>query len=148
MPHLSMHSPIGDITVFEDDGGIVALDSGWASDGGGSVLLSRVTAALDAYFDGTPLPDDLPLAPAGTAYQRRIWDALRTIPHGAICGYAELARLAGGAARSAGQAVARNPIPLLIPCHRVTAAGGLGGYSFVGGPATKHFLLDLEQARL
>ena len=146
MPHVSMHSPIGDLTVFEADGAVVALESGWAGGGDGSALLGRVVAALDRYFDGVKLPDDLPLSPDGTDYQRRVWDGLRAIPHGAVCGYAQLARRAGGAARSVGQAVARNPIPILIPCHRVIAASGPGGYSFAGGVATKRFLLDLERA--
>ena len=88
---------------------------------------------------------DLPLAPAGTAYQRRVWAALRAIPPGETRSYGEIAarrrRLARG--RSA-MANAANPIPILIPCHRVVAAGGLGGYSGGDGPATKRALLDLE----
>lgn len=142
-----MHSPLGDLTLFEDEGSIVALESGWAGTGDGSALLARAIAALQEYFDGAPLPGDLPLAPAGTPYQRRVWDVLRTIPHGAVLGYGAIALRAGGAGRSVGQAVGRNPIPILIPCHRVTAARGPGGYSFADGVASKLYLLELEQAR-
>ncbi len=147
MPHRSLHTPLGDLTMFEEDGAIVALETGWVEGGDGSALLDRVAAALDVYFDGAALPTDLPLAPVGTAYQQRVWTALRGIPHGATAVYADIARRAGGAPRSVGQALGRNPIPILIPCHRVLAAGGLGGYSFADGVESKEFLLSLEQVR-
>ena len=114
-------------------------------------MLRRARAQLDAYFDGELTAFDLPLAPAGTAYQRRVWQALCAIPYGETRCYGDIARLAGGSARSVGQANGRNPIPIIIPCHRVVAAGHLGGYSGGDGIATKRALLDLEsreQARL
>ncbi|HQT67975.1 MAG: cysteine methyltransferase [Rhodospirillales bacterium 20-60-12] len=146
MPQLSLHSPVGDLTLSEEDGAIVALDWGWGRDQTITPLLSRTAAALHDYFDAkAPLPTDLPLNPDGTAYRLRIWGALRAIPPGQTRTYAQIADLAGGSPRSVGGANAANPIPILIPCHRVVAADGLGGYSGADGLATKQILLDLEQ---
>lgn len=144
MPQLSLHTPVGDITVSEQAGQIVALDWGWGRDQTETPLLVRARDLLDAYFDAEPVSFDLPLAPAGSAYQQRVWGALRAIPLGAVRTYAEIARAAGGSARSVGGANARNPIPILIPCHRVIATGGIGGYSGGEGLATKRALLALE----
>lgn len=144
MPQLSFHTPIGDITVSEDAGRIVALDWGWGRDQTATPLLRRARAQLEAYFDGAGFTFDLPLAPAGTPYQQRVWAALCRIPPGQTRSYGEIARAAGGSPRSVGGASAANPIPILIPCHRVVASAGLGGYSGAGGPATKRALLALE----
>jgi len=144
MAHLSCHSPLGDLSLFEEEGAIVSLEGGWAGEQAPTALLRRVRDALDAYFDGAPLPEELPLNPSGTAYQLRVWQQLRRIPHGQTRTYAELAAASGGSARSIGQANGRNPIPLLIPCHRVVAVHDLGGYSGFDGLDTKRFLLDLE----
>lgn len=144
MPQLSLHSPVGDITVSEDDGAIVALDWGWGRDQTETALLVEARRQLQDYFDGDRLNFDLPLAPHGTEYRRRVWDALRRIPAGETLSYAQLAALAGGSARSIGAAMATNPIPILIPCHRVVASSGLGGYSGGDGLPTKRFLLGLE----
>lgn len=144
MPQLSLHSPIGDLTVSEEDGQIVALDWGWGRDQTETPLLLRARAALEAYFDGAQMRFDLPLAPAGTPYQQRVWQALCTIPPGQTRTYAEIARQAGGSPRSVGGANSVNPIPILIPCHRVLACHGLGGYSGGEGLETKRYLLDLE----
>jgi methylated-DNA-[protein]-cysteine S-methyltransferase len=108
-------------------------------------LLIRAKAALEVYFDGEPLDTTLPLAPAGSAYRRKIWAALRAIPAGETRTYAQIARIAGGSARSVGGANAANPIPIFIPCHRVLASNGIGGYSGGEGLATKRALLALEQ---
>lgn len=132
--------------MSEEDGRIVALDWGWGRDQTETPLLCRARALLDRYFEGEAVAfDQLPLAPAGTAYQQRVWAALRAIPLGRTRSYAEIARDAGGSARSVGMANGANPIPILIPCHRVVATGGaLGGYSGGDGPTTKRALLDLE----
>jgi methylated-DNA-[protein]-cysteine S-methyltransferase len=144
LPQLSLHTPIGDLTVSEDDGAIVAVDWGWGRDQTETPLLLRARAQLDEYFDSTRLDFDLPLAPAGTPYRLRVWDALRQIPPGATRTYGDIARAAGGGPRSVGGANARNPIPILIPCHRVVASDGIGGYSGGDGLATKRYLLGLE----
>jgi methylated-DNA-[protein]-cysteine S-methyltransferase len=144
MPQLSLHSPIGDLTISEEDGALVALDWGWGRDQTVTPLLARAKSALQAYFDGEPLLP-LPLAPKGSAYRQRVWQALREIPPGKTRSYQEIARIAGGSARSVGGANAANPIAIFIPCHRVVGTAGLGGYSGAGGLETKRKLLALEQ---
>lgn len=153
MTQLSFHSPVGDLTVSEQEGWIVAVDWGWGRDQTETPLLRRARAQLQAYFDQV-LADpgrDLPLAPTGTPYRRRVWQALRQIAPGATATYGAIAAIAGGSPRSVGQASGANPIPILIPCHRVLASGGrpgqprIGGYSGEGGIATKQWLLALER---
>jgi methylated-DNA-[protein]-cysteine S-methyltransferase len=144
LPQRSLHSPVGDLTVSEDGGAIVALDWGWGRDQSNSPLLAHAVEQLHAYFDGSLTAFDLPLNPAGTAYRRRVWDALCAIPYGHTRSYAEIAATAGGSARSVGQANGSNPIPLIIPCHRVVAITHLGGYSGGDGLDTKRWLLALE----
>lgn len=144
MPQLSLHTPIGDLSVAEEDGAIVSLDWGWGRDQSPTPLLCRARDELFAYFDGTLTRFDLPLNPAGTSYRRRVWSALLQIPYGATRSYAEIARQVGGSPRSVGQAVGANPIPIIIPCHRVLATNGIGGYSGGEGLPTKRALLALE----
>jgi methylated-DNA-[protein]-cysteine S-methyltransferase len=147
VPQLSLHSPIGDLTVSEEAGEIVALDWGWGRDQTETPILLRARTALQDYFDGAPLAEDLPLKPHGTAYRQRVWQALRQIPAGQTRTYIEIARVAGGSARSVGGANAANPIAIFIPCHRVVATAGLGGYSGGDGLQTKQKLLALEQGQ-
>ena len=147
MPKITVASPIGALTVREHDGAIVAL--GWYGDGAEpereTPLLARARAELDEYFAGARRSFDLPLAPAGTAFLQSIWQMLLAIPYGRTETYGALARTTGSAARAVGLACGRNPIAILIPCHRVVAADGkLTGYSGGDGVATKRFLLDLE----
>jgi methylated-DNA-[protein]-cysteine S-methyltransferase len=101
---------------------------------------------LQDYFDGQGARFDLPLAPRGTPFQRRVWEALRGIPAGETRSYAAIGQAVGcRAPRAIGQANGANPIPILIPCHRVVAAdGSIGGYSGGEGQATKRYLLALE----
>jgi methylated-DNA-[protein]-cysteine S-methyltransferase len=115
-----------------------------------------VHAAIDlvtAYFQGEAVDfSRVPLDLSGlTAFRLRIYQALRAVPRGHVVDYGELASAAGtpGAARAVGQAMAHNPLPLFVPCHRVVAASGrIGGFSAPGGPATKRRLLELEATRL
>jgi methylated-DNA-[protein]-cysteine S-methyltransferase len=98
---------------------------------------------LEAYFAGELKAFDLPLAPAGTPFQLRVWSALLTIPYGQTWSYAELASHVGSASRAVGLANGKNPIALVIPCHRVIGSdGSLTGYG--GGLDRKRYLLDLE----
>jgi methylated-DNA-[protein]-cysteine S-methyltransferase len=145
MPQLSLHTPLGALTLSEDDGAIVALDWGFGRDQTTTKLLVEGRAQVQAYFDGTLKKFDLPLAPRGTPYRRRIWHALADIPYGSTCSYAALAARAGGSARSVGGANSANPIPIIIPCHRVVGSAGPGGYSGGDGLETKIWLLALEQ---
>lgn len=139
-----MHTPVGDITVFAEDGAIVSLDWGWVPYQDTEPVLERAREQLEAYFDGELTAFDLRLAPAGTAYRQAVWRALCEIPYGATCSYLDLARKVGGSPRSVGQANGHNPIPLIIPCHRVVATTHIGGYSGGDGLSTKRWLLDLE----
>lgn len=144
MPQRSLHSPIGDLTVSEEDGAIVALDWGWGRDQGESPLLDEAARQLEAYFDGELADFKLPTRPAGTAFQIQVWRAMQAIPTGATRTYGELARELNSAARAVGVACGANPLPVIIPCHRILAANGLGGYSGDGGIETKCALLRLE----
>lgn len=115
-------------------------------------LLQRAASQLRRYFAGTHAADgafDLPLDLRGTAFQRAVWDALLHIPAGATCSYGEIARAIGSpqAVRAVGAAVGRNPLSLIVPCHRVVGSGGaLTGYA--GGIERKQALLALEQRTL
>lgn len=110
----------------------------------------QLVRELAEYFAGRRRVFDVPVASRGTAFQQRVWQALREVPFGATRSYGEIAERVGsvGAARAVGQANARNPVPILVPCHRVRAAdGGLGGYlgSDAGsGISVKRWLLDHE----
>lgn len=111
-------------------------------------LERAVARELHEYLEGRRRRFTFAIRPQGTPFQRRVWHALETIPYGATRTYGDIARAVGapGAARAVGQANHRNPIPLVIPCHRVVAAGGkLGGYG--GGLAWKRRLLALEGER-
>ncbi len=146
MPQFSCLTPIGEVTFSEEDGAIVALDWGRGRDQDRTPLLREAVTQLQDYFDEKRAGFDLPLAPYGSAFQCRVWDALRAIPPGETRSYGDLAIALGTSARAIGQANGANPIPILIPCHRVVAAAGrLGGYSGGEGPATKRLLLDLER---
>ncbi len=145
LPQLSLHSPLGSLTLTQEEDAIVALDWGWSSEQSQTLLLCTAGEQLQAYFDGELVRFTLDLAPVpSTPYRHRVWDALAAIPYGETRTYAELARLVGGSARSIGQASGSNPLPILIPCHRVVASGHPGGFSAEGGVETKCFLLSHE----
>lgn len=147
-------SPLGTLTVAEENGALTALviegqkyaDRHLAGEGQEeeTPVLRAAARWLDAYFAGeNPAVSTLPLAPAGTAFQQRVWQELRRIPYGETESYGALAARLGSSARAVGAAVGRNPLSILIPCHRVLAAdGSLTGYA--GGLANKEKLLRLE----
>jgi len=141
-----MPSPIGHLTIEEEDEKIVAIS--WANrpGGNGSPLLAEAARQLQAYFDGKLSHFDLPLAPAGSPFEKRVWSAMQKIPYGETRCYGDLAVDISSAARAVGGACGKNPIPIVIPCHRVLAKAGLGGYSGAGGLDTKQALLRLEGA--
>lgn len=149
MPYLTLASPLGPLTVFEDDGVIVAIEFGRAPGGDETPLLDEARRQLDAYFDGRLQDFSLSLAPAGSAFQQTVWKAIAAIPYGKTRTYGELAIQLRSAARAVGGACGRNPIPIVIPCHRVVgAAGRLTGYSGGEGTDTKRALLALEGAHV
>ncbi|MDG2242531.1 MAG: methylated-DNA--[protein]-cysteine S-methyltransferase [Rhodospirillaceae bacterium] len=147
MPQLSFHSPIGELTVSEEDGILVSLDWGWAQDQSQTSLLKEARDQLIAYFDGYLRAFDLPLIPAGTLFQNKVWDAMQSIPYGETRTYGQIAEKLETAARAVGMACGANPIPIIIPCHRIVAANGLGGYSGGGSLVTKQTLLSLEEPK-
>ena len=148
MTQLSLHSPVGDITISEADGRIVALDWGWGRDQSATPLLEAAREQLNAYFDGRLDKFDLPVDPSGSRFQRDVWQQMCEIPSGATKTYGDIANALNNTARAVGQACGANPIPIIIPCHRVLAASGLGGYSGSGGIETKVAFLQLEGALL
>lgn len=109
----------------------------------------KVKKQLDAYFSGQLTSFSLPLSPAGTDFQLRVWRALQEIPYGKTCSYLDIAKAVGdpNATRAVGSANGQNPIPIIIPCHRVIGQdGSLTGFG--GGLARKRFLLALEQENI
>lgn len=151
-----MPSPVGDLRIIASDEAIQAIEFApfrGLADGkpigardDGHPLLQRAVTQLTAYFDRELREFDLPLAPAGTAFQRQVWDQLVRIKWGETASYGEIAHRLGhtnAASRAVGLANGRNPIPIVIPCHRVIGANGaLTGYA--GGLERKQTLLDLE----
>ena len=148
MPQLSMHSPIGDLTISAENHAIVSLDWGWARDQEQIALLQNAKLQLDDFFDGHRRIIELPLAPLGTAYQKRVWLLMNKIPYGKTTTYGQIAAALNTSARAVGMACGSNPIPVIMPCHRVLAANGIGGYSGNGGIETKVALLRLEGSLL
>ena len=147
MPQISLNSPVGAITVFAFEDQIVALDWGFVEEVESTPVLEEAQKQLTAYFAGRLHSFDLPLAPDGTDFQKTVWQAMGKIPIGQTATYKELAAMAGSpkAFQSVGTACGLNPIPIIIPCHRVLAAGDKpGGYSGHGGLETKRALLKIE----
>jgi methylated-DNA-[protein]-cysteine S-methyltransferase len=160
MLYATVDSPIGELLLLGDGRALHGL---WMQHGRTAIAVrpdwepasgpfEDVRAQLAEYFAGRRLAFDVPLAMAGTPFQVRVWRALLDIPYGETITYGELAhavRPAGGwrAARAVGTANGRNPIAVIVPCHRVVGAdGGLTGYG--GGLERKRLLLDLEAATL
>ena len=148
-------SPIGPLMLAADDAGLRHIEfrdnrhpanrADWH--GGDSEILQASEAQLADYFAGTRRDFDLPLAPQGTAFQLQVWHELARIPFGATISYAQLAQRIGNPSgtRAVGAANGRNPLPIVLPCHRVIGADG-SMTGFGGGLPTKEFLLRLEGA--
>lgn len=149
MPCVSLQSPLGPMTLTETDGSLTSLEWRWNRDQEETGLLAMARDQLADYFDGRLTDFSLPLSPLGTPFQHRVWRALCNIPYGEVRSYGELARALRTGPRAVGMACARNPLPVLIPCHRVVGANGaLTGYSGGDGLATKDLLLHLEGAEI
>jgi methylated-DNA-[protein]-cysteine S-methyltransferase len=152
--HTTVPSPIGPLRLVASDGVLCGLymethrhrpdDTTFGAPDDGP--FGEVSAQLEAYFDGERTAFDLPLHLEGSEFQRRVWTALQAIPYGETWTYGELAAHVGspGASRAVGLANGRNPISVVVPCHRVVGADGtLTGYG--GGLERKRFLLALER---
>jgi methylated-DNA-[protein]-cysteine S-methyltransferase len=148
--HKTISTSIGELTLFvDDDGAITRLDFGGgelaATDGDEGAVLEDAAAQLTEYLAGERTTFDLPLRASGNAFERLVWAELARIPYGETASYGEIARRIGhpGAARAVGRANARNPIAIVVPCHRVIGSdGSLTGYA--GGLDLKRALLALE----
>jgi methylated-DNA-[protein]-cysteine S-methyltransferase len=146
MNSLSISGPVGNLVLVEDADAIVAVHWGEGRGGNGSPLLTEAARQLDDYFAGKLTAFDLPLRPAGSPFEQRVWAAMQDIPYGKTRSYGDLAGATDSAPRAVGRACGRNPIPIIIPCHRVLGKGWMGGYSGAGGLKTKQVLLTLEGA--
>ena len=152
MPRSVVDSPIGPLGLIASDSGLraVLFDGGRIRAEGSSPVLDEADRQLEAYFEGELVTFDLPLELHGTEFQRRCWLALAAIPYGQTVSYGEQARrlgLGSDAARAVGAANGQNPLPLVLPCHRVIGAdGSLTGFG--GGLHVKRFLLEHEGALL
>lgn len=143
-------SPVGQLLLTSDAIALTGLafgepDPRWEAMENLSIF-DTVGHWLDAYFAGEPISVDFPLSPAGTTFQRRVWDMLLTIPYGETTTYGMIAKQLGSnmSAQAVGQAVGKNPIAIIIPCHRVVGAKGqLTGYAW--GLETKKWLLRHEE---
>ncbi len=145
---LSLESPVGWLTAYAHGNGLIELNWARCRRALPSPLLRETAKQLRAYFKGALTVFDLPLAPDGSAHDHRVWQAMSRIPYGETATYGELAVAARSSPRAVGRACGANPLPIIVPCHRVTGAGGaLGGYSGAGGLATKRLLLALESSR-
>lgn len=154
--HARIPSPVGPLLLAADDTHLHGIWFGASRHPqppaarlheGDNALLRETRSQLDGYFAGQRRDFELPLQPAGTAFQREVWAMLARIPYGETWSYGELARRIGkpAAVRAVGAANGRNPIPIVLPCHRVIGAdGSLTGFG--GGLPTKAFLLRLEGA--
>ena len=142
----SVSTPVGALVVTVEDGAIRSVTwSGEVHDGADPLLL-EAERQLTAYFDRQRTAFDLPLAPRGSDFQRAVCTAIAAIPFGETRTYGDIALNLGVPAQAVGQACGGNPIPVLIPCHRVLGANGLGGFSGQGGVETKVALLRHEGA--
>ncbi|MEU8760139.1 methylated-DNA--[protein]-cysteine S-methyltransferase [Streptomyces sp. NPDC048659] len=156
--HAHVNSPVGPLLVVAGDDALVGLyfqgyrhtppPSAWGrrTDPSADALLARTRDELDEYFDGQRQTFDVPAVTNGDAFQEQVWARLREIPYGERITYGDIADVLGGKglSQSVGQAVGRNPVSIVIPCHRVVGAGGkLTGFG--GGLERKQLLLDLEE---
>ncbi len=154
MSNCYIESPVGRLALEADDDCVTGVR--WASPrerasssrtraGTPNPLLKEAARQLDHYFKRRLRRFDLPLAAHGTDHQKRVWAMMREIPFGETATYGGMAMALGSGPRAVGTACGRNPLPIIVPCHRVLGAGGKeGGYSGGRGLPTKHQLLALE----
>jgi methylated-DNA-[protein]-cysteine S-methyltransferase len=139
-------SPVGWLTISADHIGVTKLEFGKIEQArGGSAVLENILTDLDLYFEGRLFKFDCPLSLKGSSFQKDVWQALQKIPYGAVPSYSDIAAEIGrpSAVRAVGLANNKNPMPIIIPCHRVIGRdGSLTGY--VAGLDVKRYLLDLE----
>jgi methylated-DNA-[protein]-cysteine S-methyltransferase len=150
MLQLSVASPLGTLLLTEEDAFLTGV--AWNDDAAAvedTPLLRETARQLDAYFAGRLRDFDLPIHLKGSSFQRSVWEAMLRIPYGETRSYGDVATALRSAARAVGGACGRNPIPIIVPCHRILAASrAIGGYSGGGGTESKRLLLALEGCAL
>jgi len=147
MAIITVDTRFGLLCITEEDGAITRVDWGGTKEGPATPLLQEAAAQVSAYDAGTLRTFDLPLKVAGSEFQQAVCEAMRAIPFGDTITYGEIAKALGHSAQAVGGACGGNPIPVIIPCHRVMGAGGrLTGFSGAGGVETKVALLRHEGA--
>lgn len=145
MPSVTIASPLGPVSITEEGERLVLIRFAATADDGTSALLTAAADQMRAYFSGSLHAFDLPLADAASPFQARLRDAMLAIPYAGMRTYGELAAALDSDPRAIGQGCGDNPLPIVVPCHRVVAAGGrLGGFSGGKGPETKRRLLNHE----
>jgi methylated-DNA-[protein]-cysteine S-methyltransferase len=149
MYYQSIKSPVGPLTLFAEADALIVLEFGQGPNGPGSPLLTEAKSQLAAYFSGKLKAFDLPLNAHGTVFQKSVWNLMREIPYGHTRSYGDLAFDLDSGPRAVGGACGKNPIAIIVPCHRVVAAGRkIGGFSGDGGTDAKISLLRLEGVEL
>ena len=143
--YLSVLSPVGWLTLFATSKKLIALEWGRANNCTETTFLNEIKQELAEYFNNERTNFTIPLHPTGTVFQTSVWKYIADIPSGQTRTYGEIAKKLNSAARAVGNACARNPIPIFIPCHRVIGTNAkLTGFSGGLGVQTKHDLLTLE----
>jgi methylated-DNA-[protein]-cysteine S-methyltransferase len=151
---IELSTPVGPIVLYADDDAITWIDiNGERAKPAGkskpNAILKRAEKQMKEYFAGKRTQFDLPLAPSGTDFQMRVWKAMQKIPFGQVLTYGQLARVVNrpAASRAVGAACGRNPLPIVVPCHRVVGStGSLTGFG--GGLEMKQWLLEHEGIEL
>ncbi len=142
---ISFVSLLGPITIFEEGGKIISLLFSYSEHSDSSPLLEKAKKEIEEYFQGKRKTFDLPLDAKGTEFQKRVWKELLDIRYGETLSYGEIGdRIGTKAYRAIGNACGKNPIPILIPCHRVVGKDNIGGFSL--GLDLKRKLLDIERS--
>ena len=142
---ISFVSLLGPITIFEEGGKIVSLLFSYSEHSDSSPLLEKAKEEIEEYFQGKRKTFDLPLDAKGTEFQKRVWKELLDIRYGETLSYGEIGdRIGTKAYRAIGNACGKNPIPILIPCHRVVGKDNIGGFSL--GLDLKRKLLDIARS--
>ncbi|WP_417678652.1 methylated-DNA--[protein]-cysteine S-methyltransferase [Roseibium sp.] len=144
MPVASLQTPVGPLAVTVEGEAVTRLTWDSRTEDAPCALLDEALTQLRAYFDGRLKTFDLPLAPKGNDLHQAVFKAMLDIPYGQTRTYGDVAKELGTFGQPVGQACGANPIPVIIPCHRILAATGLGGYSGSGGLDTKIALLKME----
>lgn len=148
MPAVTLGSPVGELTVIEEHGHIARIGWGLPVEGSPTALLREATAQLIAYFSNEFNSFCLPLADAKSEAAAAVRMALLAIPSGSTATYGDIAARTGSSARAVGRFCAGNPLPIIVPCHRIIGVTVAGHYSGGGGAETKHWLLAHEGATL